>query len=315
MNAPRTKARRSTVVPQTLIVGADSVVGRALIERWQRAGKPVLGTTRRRETVSGSRLWLDLSEDAEKWRCPSSVTVALICAGITNLDACTRNAASSARVNVHGVTALAKNLIEQGVFVIYLSSNRVFDGTKAQSKTEDQVCPTTEYGRQKAEVEQHLLSFGAAASVVRFTKIVSPETPLLCAWIQAMQTHREVRPFSDAVMAPVSLAFAVDVLYCIAQARLAGIVHVSAEQDVTYEQVARHIAQRLGAAQDLIRPVRRDAASGREPIPAHTTLDTTRLRLELGMNPPEVWRVIDETLDLGNNRAAVHALPSAENRP
>ena len=86
-------------------------------------------------------------------------------------------------------------------------------------------------------------------------------------------------------MAPVPLEFVVEVLLRLAAAPVAGIVQVSATEDITYEQAARHIAGRVQAAQSLVQPVTA-AASGLslEHVPAHTTLDTTRLRYGTGLD-------------------------------
>jgi len=161
------------------------------------------------------------------------------------------------------------------------------------------VCPRTEYGRQKVLVEQELRTFGQAAAVVRFTKILSPETPLIRGWIDALRAGREIRPFSDMVMAPVTHEFAVEVLKRIAEDHLSGVFQVSGLQDVSYAEVARYLAHRLGASPALVAPVPAAARGiAAEAVPAHTTLDVTRLRCALGMEPPEMWRVIDTTFDL-----------------
>ena len=283
----------------SLVVGADGLIGRALADHLARAGETVMETTRRLDTISERRVLLDLTESVSDWRPPGQVSVAYLCAAATSLDHCRRNPTQSATVNVHNSVALAKTLVASDMFVIFPSTNLVYDGSIPFRKADDPVCPLTEYGRQKAEAEKQLLTQGDSTSVVRFTKVLGPNMPLLKGWIQALQNNEVIHPFSDMVMAPVPLPFAVDVLCRVAEVRLPGIVQVSGEKDVTYEQVAHHIAQRIGANPDLIRPVRsKEAGLDPEAVPSHTTLDTTRLRLELGMEPPDVWATIDSVLGL-----------------
>ncbi len=128
---------------------------------------------------------------------------------------------------------------------------------------------------------------------------VSADLKAAVGWIQTLQNNEVVHPFSDMVMAPVPLPFAVNVLHRIAEVRMPGIIQVSGEKDVTYEQVGRHIAHRIGASPDLVQPIRsEEAALQLEAIPSHTTLDTTRLRVDLGMVPPDVWSAIDSVFGL-----------------
>jgi len=283
----------------TLIVGSNSLIGGALMTYLQRVGVRVVGTTRRLDDVDDCHIYLDLSKDVEGWRCLYPITVAVVCAGVTKIEACRRDPMATARVNVQGVSALVKNLVASGTFVLYLSSNQVFDGTVPYRLPDAPVSPVTEYGRQKAEAEGQLLTLGDLISVVRFTKVIEPNMPLFKGWIQALKNNEAIHPFSDMVMAPVALPFAVEVLYRVAEARLPGIVQVSGERDVTYEQVAHRIAQSIGASPDLVQPVTsKDAGLDLEAVPSHTTLDTARLRTELRMESPDVWSTIDSLLEL-----------------
>ena len=283
----------------SLVIGADGLIGRAVSNHLTRAGETVLETTRRLDTTSERRFFLDLTEDVSNWRPPCQVSVAHFCAAVTSLERCRKEPVQSARVNVHNTVALAKTLVASRTFVIFPSTNLVYDGSIPFRKTDDLVCPRTEYGRQKAEAERQLLTLGDLISVVRFTKVLGPNMSLLKGWIQALQNGETIHPFSDMVMAPVPLLFAVDVLRRVAEARLPGIVQVSGERDVTYEQVARHIVQRLGASPDLVlRSTSAEAGLQLEAIPTYTTLDTTRLRTEFGIEPPDVWSTIDSVFCL-----------------
>lgn len=123
--------------------------------------------------------------------------------------------------------------------------------------------------------------------------------PLIKEWLRMLQNEERIHPFSDMVIAPLSLNFAVDVLHRVAGARSPGIFQASAARDVTYAQVGRHIARRLHASPELVQPVRSgEASQSLEAIPRHTTLDTTRLPTEFGLEPPDVWSTLDSVFGL-----------------
>lgn len=273
------------------------MIGRALATYLAEAGECVLSTTRRRETVSEQRVFLDLAEDLSTWRPPAGIRVAYLCAAVTSLAQCRDEPTQSAQANVRGTVAVAEALLDSGAFVVFLSSNLVYDGSVPLRKAEDPLCPQTEYGRQKAETERQLLARGEAVAVVRLTKILSAGTPLLAGWIRALQEGEPIHPFSDRVLAPVPLSFAVQVLCRVGESRLPGVLQMSAEQDITYEQLGQHLSQRMGASPDLVQPVRSaDSGLVREESPRHTSLDTSRLRGELGLDPPLVWDTVDSVV-------------------
>jgi dTDP-4-dehydrorhamnose reductase len=280
--------------PRYLVVGADGMVGNALLTRLRQTGLCVLGTTRRREHVNEDCLHLDLADDLQQWRPPQPVDVAILCAAETRSQACKNNPAQSANINVKGILQLARNLQSRGAFVIFLSTNQVFDGSVPFRSPRDPCCPVTEYGRQKAEVERQLSQAGAPGAIVRLTKILGPRTPLFATWAEALRRGQSIQPFSDMPLAPVPLSCVVSILLLIAGRRLPGIFQVSGDRDITYEAAARTGASAIGADPRLVKPVKA-AQNGvdTEPfLPVHTTLDMEVLRLTLGIVPPSVeWTI------------------------
>lgn len=278
-------------VKPILIVGADGLIGKALVDILELSGRTVWQSTRRSDEKG--KLFLDLSLDSAQWLIPSPpFDAALICAAVTSLERCRTEPEQSARINVAGTVALAKCLMLNGVFVVFVSSNLVFDGTRPYAKPDDKVSPNTEYGRQKAQAEQELLQLGNNVAVVRFSKVVSPDMQLLKNWMDSLRSRREIHPFSDMVLSPVPLQFAARVLQYVAEKHISGITQVSAREDVSYEAVARHLAAKLGADQNLVQPVLYNRAGHWLPQ-SNTTLDISRLCGELQMKPPDVWETLD----------------------
>jgi dTDP-4-dehydrorhamnose reductase len=287
----------SITLPETLIVGADGLVGAAMMNWGREAGIPMIGTTRRSNRLDPHHIYLDLAEDnVAKWTCPSQIANAVICAGITRMDACKRDPVASYRVNADGVFALAENLVAQDIFVIYLSSNQVFDGSVAHRSPDDQVSPVSEYGRQKAAAEQQIGRLGYHAAIIRFAKILEPANPLFMDWARTLKNQQPIRAFCDMRMAPVPLSCAVSVICGVVQHQLGGIWQVSGERDISYYEAACFEAQQLNANQDMVTPVKTsDHQPCSEPSPTHTTLNTDRVAETLGITPPNVWDTVKTT--------------------
>ena len=278
-----------------LIVGADGAIGRRLVAAFKAGGKSVWQTTRKRETMSERRLFLDLSEDVNQSLLPSvQISTAILCAAVTTMERCRVEPESTRQVNVLSTVALAKQLVNRGAFVIFLSSNAVFDGDTPFAKPTDPFNPQTEYGRQKAEAEEQLQNLKDKIAVVRFTKIVTPDMLLFNGWVRDLKTRKQIHPFSDMVMAPLSLEFAVKVLLQVSKSQVSGITQASAAEDVTYTYAAQYISKKLGIKQTLIRPISYQEV-GITFSPSHTTLDSTRLST-FGLNPPTLTKVLDQFL-------------------
>lgn len=279
------------------ITGADGLIGSALFNYLESSGKLVSGSTCIRDHITKKVSYLDLASDISDWEVPERISVAFLCAAVTSQEECRENPAAARKINCTNTVELARKLLNRGVFVVFPSTNLVFDGGRAPYKESDPVNPKTEYARQKVETEKELLAFGSLVSVVRFSKIVWPEMPLLRGWIKAFQNHKPIRPFSDLPISPIPLSFAVMALVEIGAKRLPGIIHVSAREDITYTQLSYRIAEKMNVEKALVKPVSTHE-SGRniEWLPAHTTLDSTRFEREFGMKAPDVWGTIDEVI-------------------
>jgi len=279
--------------PVHLVVGSDGMVGGALFRRILSSGQPVLGTTRRASSVDEHHIHLDLADGADAWRCPRSVSIAIVCAGITKVQACREDPAYSFSINVKGISGLIANLVAAGAFVIFLSTNQVLDGSIPRQLANSPRAPATEYGRQKAELETRLAQHGDSISIVRFAKILGPQPSLIPAWVESLRSGSAIHPFSDMTMAPIPLSCAVTVLLLVAQLGLPGILQVTGQQDISYADAARYGASALGLDPQLIQPgTAADLGAVTDPIPAYTSLNIDRLKATMGITPPDVrWTI------------------------
>ena len=277
-----------------MVVGTDSMIGSALARTLRDAGVPCAGTTRRAVRSGQPDVFLDLADPAGAGTLPRT-DVAVLCAGVSKLQDCTRDPAGSRAINVEGVARLAETLVHTGAFVVYLSTNQVFDGTQPRRSAEDAVCPVTEYGRQKADAEALVGALGDRAAIVRLTKVFGETVPLFEQWLRALANHVPIHPFSDMTMAPVPLETVVAALRLIGDAETPGVFQVSGEHDVTYAEAASVGADMIRADRGLIQPVSVASAGVlSEPSPAYTSLDVERVRRLFGVQPPGVWWTIEQ---------------------
>lgn len=273
-------------MPVALVVGSNGLIGAALLAKLSASGFAAIGTTRRVPAVNGT-IPLDLSAPPPSWKLPAGIQIAFLCAGVTKIDDCRRDPASSARINVDALGTLAEKLAAQGTFVVFLSTSQVFSGTTSLPAAEMALTPTTEYGRQKAAAEARISRLGARAAVIRITKVAETLAPLFSRWEEILRRGEEIHPFSDMSAAPIPLSLVLDVLIRVGEGRLSGVTQISADRDLSYADMAALVAQRVKAAAALVRPVRAlESGLDLEAVPAHTALDTSRMRA-LGLQAPD----------------------------
>lgn len=276
-----------------LVVGADGLIGAALVRRLSRGGSRVLSTSRR--AASHATFQVDLAAPGA-WPALPKVDAAVLCAGNTSISACAENPAASAAVNVAGLSALADRLAAQADMVLLLSSNQVFDGGVPRRGRADGTCPVCQYGRQKAAAEAHVLGLRGGA-VLRLTKVLTPDLTLLTGWRADLAAGRPVTPFDNFPLAPVTLGFAVETIVDILSRGQPGVYQASGADDLTYADLARALAGHVGADPGLVTPVQAVAAGlGFERLPRYSTLEMELEEARFGRAAPASDSVLEEVI-------------------
>jgi dTDP-4-dehydrorhamnose reductase len=277
-----------------LVVGGDGLIGRALTRRLEGEGRAVLATTRRHGCASRNRPHLELAQDPSAWTPPQPVSVAFLLAAAANQLSCCADPAASRRINVDHTVALARRLVSLGAFVVFTSTNLVFDGEEARYPTCALPHPTSEYGRQKAEAEQALLALGPRVAVVRLTKVLAAEMPLIGRWVEALKAGRAVEAFTDLICAPMPVDFVAEALARIGAHAKGGLFHLSGADEVSYADLARSLARRLGVDSALVRPTTSAAAGVTlQSLPRHSSLDARDVAESFSLPPPRLDAVIE----------------------
>ena len=280
---------------KTIVVGADGVIGSALAAALALQGDFVCATTRRPTLPNGCGAHLDLSSfDVDAVQLPEA-DIAFFCAAITSFSACRKNESLARQVNVTTPALLARRLVAAGTRVVLLSTSAVFDWRSPHVRASCPPCPVTVYGKLKAEAETAFSALGAAASILRLTKVLTPTDSLFNNWIDDLRQERSVMAFSDHHMAPVTLDDAVAALLAISRSSESGVFQISGAHDVSYYEAALHFASRLDAGRQCVT----EARAGEngvlpEEIIRYSSLEPSRIGVLTGWKAPDPYSVIDE---------------------
>lgn len=284
-----------------LVVGGDSLVGAGLVRALERRGHETFATTRRRDTLNARRVYLDFNRSSS-FRAPGGVDYAFIVAAATNYERC-ENDPEAYAINVELIPRLAATLLEQGLFVTFISTNSVFGGERPWPGEDDEHAPGIAYARQKSAGEAAIRGAAGALgalnrlNVVRLTKILGPQTSPLPAWFSAWERGQAVEPFSDLVFAPMSVEFVSGALATIAERRIPGNLHLSGAENVTYVDLANELAARLGVNRTLIAPTTAVEKNVRILFkPRFSGIGMVRTTALTGIGPQPLASVVEDVL-------------------
>jgi len=258
------------------VIGGSGLVGRALMETLNdRRGWRVIGTAHRR--AHGALEPLDIRDataiDAFVARtAPDAVVIA---AAERRPDVCENDPALARALNVDAVRAISAAARRRNAWVLSISTDYVFDGTRPPYGIDDPPCPLNAYGRSKLDGEHALAQATDFGCVLRLPLLFghvtdlneSAVTSLVPAVIASAQAGAPAaRMDAWATRYPT---FTGDVAHVIrgmleraaSGAALCGRAHWSGDEPMTKFDIAARIAHILGLAARL------------EPLP--TSIDST----------------------------------------
>jgi dTDP-4-dehydrorhamnose reductase len=281
-----------------LIVGGDSEIGAAAQRAMQAQGLAVAATTRRRELATPERPFLDLAADIDSFEPPPQTQAVCICAAIARIATCAADPDGTAFINVDRTLALSDKLLARGIYVLFLSTNQVFDGRTPHVAPDAPHSPVSEYGRQKARTEAALrerMARGAPVGILRLAKVVSARMALLDGWIANLSSGKTIGAFADMNLAPTPTGLVCAAIIALLQDRQSGIFQFTGPRDVSYAEVGRFLAARCNADPLLVKETSAlSAALPEGSTPSYTTLDSSILRDRYGLEAPDVWQVIGQ---------------------
>ena len=215
--------------------------------------------------------------------------VVINCGAYTQVDRCESEAELAMRINGTAVGWLADACEAQGVLLIQISTDYVFDGTNTRPYREDDPTnPMSVYGHTKLEGERQ------AARCTRH--LIARTSWLYDAWgknflntmLNAAAQGRALRVVDDQVGAPTTCRALARQLKVAAEQNWQGIVHTTCQGETTWHGFAKAIFAAKGIYVDLnpctsaeyLTPARR---------PAYSVLDGARRR-SLGTDLMPDWK-------------------------
>lgn len=234
---------------KVLILGGDSLIGKALKEYWK-GDKDIYcySSTRRKEFVSRDRPFIDLS-DLKSINCIPHVDSVVICAGETNISKCESKKKLTRSINVTNMYELLKNLnlkeIEKGgVHVVFISSDKASNFVNM---------PDTEYGKQKYDLE-NLITNLEKSSILRLGKVIHHDLPILQKWRESLKDGKQIEAFYDYKMAPISITRVVKNIDSIIKNQYFETFNFFGKS-ISYYDFAVKYAKNLGYGKDFVKKI------------------------------------------------------------
>ncbi len=262
-----------------LITGAGGQLGQDLVRHCTEAGDDV---------IACDRAALDLGDrDAVAQAITSSAPDAVVNAGAwTAVDDCEGDPDRAWRINALGVRWVADAARRVDAHVVQVSTDYVFDGTKAGPYVEwDPTNPVSAYGRSKEGGEQEV---DPASTIVRTAWVCGAHGANMVKTVLRLADRPELAFVDDQRGSPTFTADLAQAIRRLAVARLPGTYHVTNQGETTWYGFVRDILEASGNDPAKVRPITTAELDPTRPAPppAQPVLDNAPLALGVLPRPP-----------------------------
>ena len=201
------------------------------------------------------------------------------CAAITNVDYCEDHPNEAYNQNVLASVNIAEIAKKIRAYLIHISTDSVFDGTKGNYKEDDIPNPINVYGNTKLKAEQKTLSIHAYSCIVR-TNIYGwnkRDKFSLAEWMLNKLTNNEELPaLKDIYFSPMLVNDLAEVLFKLQERKYEGIIHIAGSETCSKLDFAYIIAEVFGLDKSLIRPISIHELGLKAPRGKNTSLNVSK---------------------------------------
>lgn len=282
-----------------LITGADGQLGSEL-----------RGLTQGRNDIHC--LYTDFQElditDAlavENYISANAVTKIINCAAYNDVDRAETDTDAAIRLNVTGPMNLAASAARHGIYLIHVSTDFVFDGTKTSPYHEsDRPSPISEYGRTKLAGEIAVKRSGCLSVIIRTSWLYSPlgKKNFVRTMLRLGEEEEFIKVVYDQKGTPTyARDLAEAILHILPQLdatpRYGEIFHYTDEGSCTKAEWAQKIMN-LRHPDCEIEPVPSSEFPAPARRPAYSVLDKSLIRTVFGVKVPLWERSLSKAIRL-----------------
>jgi len=276
-----------------LVTGGSGLIGFNLLQRLNELNHETYVFYNKNKPISDTTIKINLldSESIAKNIRMIKPDVIIHLAAITNVDQCESEKDLANSINTKATQILAQEASKEGIFLIYVSTDYVFDGKKGMYKEEDVPNPLSYYGMSKLggeiAVEKNCSSYAIVRTSTPFG--VHPYKKSFPIWvIENLKNGNDVKIITDQFTSPTYTPNLSRMLIEIATKKIGGKLHIAGATRISRFEFAKLISKKLKLDDELIKPTTINETNWLATRPKDSSLDVTKASNILQEKPMKI---------------------------
>ncbi len=289
-----------------LITGASGFFGWHIASTLTAQHNKVFSIAHRNSPVIKDVQWIphDLrySEGVDKIFEAVQPDVVIHTAAMTSVKECDTNRKDAMIVNIKSTERIAELCDRGNVYLIYASTDLVFDGTRGNYSEEDPTNPVSFYARTKRVAEEVVQSFTTNHTIVRFALLYgspSPHSRSFLGWMgDGFRNNEPVTLFTDQFRTPLYVKDAVYLIEKLIEQKdtppRINLIHAGGPERLSRVDIGRIYCGVFGFSDSLIQEIKMEEKGEVVNDAADVSLVIEKARTFLNFNPKTVREGLED---------------------
>lgn len=204
--------------------------------------------------------------------------IVIHCSALASISKCEANPLLAEKVNIEGTNNIFRASNRFNAYLIFLSTDMVFDGESAPYDESSKPAPLSVYGKTKLEAEKICLPNSLVLRLsLCYGYTRSGGKSFLESALEKIKRGEKAVLFHDEWRTPLWVWDLAKAVERIAKSRPMGILHLGGSERMSRLEMVQRASKKLGVDSSLIVPLSR-LESGGIPRPKDLTLDISKFR-------------------------------------
>jgi dTDP-4-dehydrorhamnose reductase len=282
-----------------LVTGSAGLIGNQLVHDLEKSGEIVYSCYNNMKPVYGIPTKLNLLnlEDIHKIFKKFQPDVVIHSAALTDVEKCEVDPQLANSLNVKATEVIAKEVEKISSYLMYISTDYIFDGKSGFYKETDSTNPLNNYGKTKLLGEKFIENETSKWSIIRTSTPfgVHPFKKTFPVWVyENLKINKKINILEDQFTSPTYVPNLSKMILEITSRSLEGFFHLSGSTKISRFEFAKMIATKLNLDLSLLNPVKIDNMAWKANRPIDSSLDVSKINAILKTKPYTIKQSLDD---------------------
>ena len=278
-----------------LVTGASGLLGTRICQLATKQNYEVYSAHSQHRPQFGIPIKLDITDGAALRQVfdKTKPDVVVHSAALSDVDRCEEEKDLAWKINVESTSNIAQLCHKHNCFLVYVSTDYVFNGEKGNYKETEQTAPINNYGLTKLKGEEEVQKSGAEYCIARASVIYGSNPAAgkvnFALWLlEKLRKKEEAKTVIDQWNSPTFNTNLAEMVLEILERRITGTFHLAGATRLSRYELAQNIAETFNLDKSFLRPTSSKEMQWLAKRPKDASLNVHKAEETLACKPLQI---------------------------